>query len=86
MAEAFRQLNNLTKWRQTIEFLVSYQDRSGGIFASSDEKLETGFGTLVYKKTENWAYYRRLHVGATAWFVLALSGVNPFWLGDDSAF
>jgi len=34
---------------------------------------------------EEWLYYRRLHVGATAWFALAEMNRNPFWsLGDAS--
>jgi hypothetical protein len=28
---------------------------------------------------EPWFYFNRLHVGATAWMVLAETGVNPFW-------
>lgn len=40
-----------------------------GLAASSRDALTTGF---------NFRYYRRLHVGATAWNVFAQLGFNPF--------
>lgn len=42
-----------------------------GIVAASSDGLDTGFGDL---------YYSSLHTGATAWYLLALSGYNPFQL------
>jgi hypothetical protein len=27
-----------------------------------------------------WIYPRRLHIGATSWYLFARYGVNPFWL------
>ena len=42
-----------------------------GIVAAPCDGLTTGFG---------WHYFNRLHVGATAWFVFAELGVNPFWM------
>jgi hypothetical protein len=42
-----------------------------GIVAASSDGLDTGFGDL---------YYASLHTGATAWYLLAASGVNPFVL------
>lgn len=43
-----------------------------GIVAASSDGLDTGFGDL---------YYASLHTGATAWYLLALTGSNPFRLG-----
>jgi len=45
-----------------------------GIVAASSDGLDTGFGDL---------YYSSLHTGATAWYLLALSGYNPFRLVAD---
>jgi len=42
-----------------------------GLVAATPGPLTTGF---------DWLYFRRLHIGATAWFALALSGHNPFLL------
>ncbi|MBG0566992.1 hypothetical protein [Actinoplanes aureus] len=42
-----------------------------GIPAASSDGLDTGFGDL---------YYASLHTGATAWFLLAALGSNPFRL------
>ena len=40
-----------------------------GIVAASSDGLDTGYGDL---------YHSSLHTGATAWYLLALSGYNPF--------
>ncbi|TDD62189.1 hypothetical protein E1263_04750 [Kribbella antibiotica] len=42
-----------------------------GIVAASSDGLDTGFGDL---------YYASLHTGATAWYLLAAQGTNPFVL------
>lgn len=51
-----------------------------GIVAASYDGLTTGF-TLTTTGTDNedWLYYNRLHVGATAWFIFAERGYNPYW-------
>lgn len=45
-----------------------------GITATSTDGLDSGFGDL---------YYASLHTGATAWFLLAEAGDNPFTLPAD---
>ncbi|MDX2399219.1 hypothetical protein [Microbacterium algeriense] len=42
-----------------------------GIVATSNDGLDSGFGDL---------YYASLHTGATAWYLLAATGDNPFRL------
>ncbi|ADB33115.1 conserved hypothetical protein [Kribbella flavida DSM 17836] len=42
-----------------------------GIVSASSDGLDTGFGDL---------YYAALHTGATAWYLLAATGANPFTL------
>lgn len=44
-----------------------------GIVATSTDGLDSGFGDL---------YYASLHTGATAWYLLAAAGDNPFTLPD----
>ena len=41
-----------------------------GIVAASHDHLSTGF---------DWEYFSRLHVGATAWYLFAEMGYNPYW-------
>lgn len=43
---------------------------AGGIVAASHDGLTTGFG---------FEYFRRLHVGATAWNVFAQLGIDPYY-------
>lgn len=45
-----------------------------GIVATSTDGLDSGFGDL---------YYASLHTGATAWYLLAAAGDNPFSLPVD---
>lgn len=45
-----------------------------GIVATSTDGLDSGFGDL---------YYASLHTGATAWYLLAEAGDNPFTLPSD---
>ncbi|CAA9388308.1 MAG: hypothetical protein AVDCRST_MAG35-261 [uncultured Quadrisphaera sp.] len=42
-----------------------------GLVAASSDGLDTGFGDL---------YYASLHTGATAWYLMAAKGYNPFRL------
>ena len=57
-----------------------------GIYAAWNERAWTGyrkyFGLTIDGEAvqENWNYAVRPHVGATAWFLLASNGVNPYWL------
>jgi len=41
-----------------------------GIVAASHDGVTTGF---------SWEYFSRLHIGATAWYILAEQGFNPYW-------
>jgi len=58
-----------------LEKLQAYApgDDGAGIVAAPADGLTTGYG---------YPYNRRLHVGATAWFLLAELGVNPLAGGE----
>ncbi len=75
LALAFRHAGQEGKWRALLNLLRSARDPSGGLPAASRDRLTTGFFLAT---GEPWYYYNRLHVGATAWLVLAELGVNPF--------
>ncbi len=79
MAVAYHYTGQLDKSKSLISMLLAAQDASGGIAAVNRDGLTTGFALPT---GEPWLYFNRLHVGATAWMVLAQKGVNPFWLGS----
>ncbi len=70
MASAYFAMGRCKQSDELIKFLSSVQDSSGGMLAADVDGLTTGF---------DWQYFKRLHVGATAWMILAQEGVNPFW-------
>lgn len=72
MATAYRWCGQNAKWQACLLFLQGAQAPDGGLWAADRDGLTTGF---------DWLYFRRLHVGATAWLALAHKSVNPFWLG-----
>jgi hypothetical protein len=80
MAAAFAFNGQKDKQKSVVNFLKASQHTSGGLFASDREVITTGFHM---KDGEPWLYYKRLHVGATAWMALAEKSLNPFWMGSD---
>jgi hypothetical protein len=76
MALAFTHCGQLSKGRDIVDFLRMEQHESGGLRATDREAISTGFHL---QDGTPWLYYNRLHVGATAWMVLAEKQVNPFW-------
>lgn len=79
MAVAYHFTGQIDKSKTLVSVLLAAQDASGGIPAVNQDGLTTGFSLPNGKP---WLYFNRLHVGATAWTVLAEKGVNPFWLGS----
>jgi hypothetical protein len=82
MAVAYQYTNQPEKSKALVSILLAAQDASGGIPAANRDGLTTGF---TLPNGEPWLYFKRLHVGATAWTVLAQKGVNPFWLGSKNS-
>jgi hypothetical protein len=77
MAAAYYYTGRTEKWQTLVTFLKSVQNPSESLPAADRDGLTTGFnlpdGTPLL-------YYYRPHVGATAWFILAQTGKNPFWM------
>ena len=78
LALASRSLGMLDKWETYIESLHKAQatglnSNGKGIPAANCDGLTTGF---------DWEYFARLHVGATAWFLLAELAYNPFCIAQ----
>lgn len=50
----------------------------GYLYATRPQVLSTGLAIGPDSKTDDFLYYRRPHLGATAWAALAALGWNPF--------
>jgi hypothetical protein len=55
---------------------------AGALPAASRCGLTTGFSRTLNGKTLPWVYTNWPHIGATAWFIFAALGVNPYFVGD----
>jgi hypothetical protein len=86
MAAAYYLTGHEDRRQRILSYLKQAQFITGGIHATDDDRircsptnkfcgLTTGF---TLNNGEPWLYFRRLHVGATAWQALAEQGVNPF--------
>ncbi len=71
MAAAYQQVGQQEKANDLFVLIEAAQTSTGSIPSASIDELTTGFGGY---------YYKRGHVGATAWYVLAKLGTNPFWV------
>jgi hypothetical protein len=70
-----------TKAAPLLKTLDVAQLPSGALPAASVDGLTTGFYiTPPTGKPVPWTYPRRGHIGATAWYLFAKAGVNPFWM------
>jgi hypothetical protein len=83
MAVALQLMGHQQDFEQALACLHDGQDSlSGGMYAADEDQITTGFYTDT---GEPWLYYRRLHVGATAWMVLVEQCMNPFWMSRGSS-
>ena len=61
-----------------LEGLAGHVSASGFLFATREPRVTTGLAIGPTSTTDDLFYYRRPHLGATAWGVLAALGWNPF--------
>ncbi len=81
MAAVYASLGRTSQTAEILSHIRSAQHASGGVFATDRAEVTTGFYT---QGGDEWLYYQRLHVGATAWFALAEMNRNPFWMRGDA--
>lgn len=75
MALAYSNLKENNKAEQYLQQLRNAQTTANhnngkGIVAACHDGVSTGL---------NWVYLNRLHIGATAWYILAELGYNPYY-------
>jgi hypothetical protein len=72
MAVVYAFLGEKDNYNHAIEMIEKEHKRDirGGINSACRDNLTTGF---------DWKYFRRLHTGATVWYIFAKLGINPYW-------
>ena len=71
MSVAYNIVGERNKAGGLVDLIEKAQLPSGAIPAASKDGLTTGF---------DWRYFHRGHLGATAWYLFAKLGVNPYWI------
>jgi hypothetical protein len=77
-ALAYRIAGERDKGERLIASLQADQAASGLLMATRSDRVSTGLSIDPTKTEPDFFYYRRPHIGATAWAVLAAQGWNPF--------
>jgi len=77
-ALAYRITGDLRAVDRLLGSLVSDQTASGLLNATRNPQLTTGLSIDPTSSVPDFLYFRRPHLGATAWAVLAATGWNPF--------
>jgi hypothetical protein len=77
-ALAYRINGDATQSNRLLAGLKADQTRSGLLNASRAARLTTGLSIDPTDTVPDFFYYRRPHLGATAWAILAEAGWNPF--------
>ncbi|WP_375781209.1 hypothetical protein ACE103_29745 [Bradyrhizobium sp. ma5] len=77
-ALAYRITGDLPAVDRLLGSLASDQTASGLLNATRKPQLTTGLSIDPTSSVPDFLYFRRPHLGATAWAVLAATGWNPF--------
>ena len=78
VALAYRINGNASAGDQLVRTLEPDKTASGFLNATRSPRLTTGLSIDPTGSIPNFFYYRRPHLGATAWAALAATGWNPF--------
>jgi len=81
MASALYQAGRRDQADEIVNWLRVVRMPSGAVAATDRDRVTTGF---QLSDGNPWLYFRRPHIGATSWLLLAERRVNPFWLGCKS--
>lgn len=76
-ALTYRAVGRMDKAQPLLDLLAGQFAPGGLIWATSVPRLTTGLALGPDSTTADFVYWRRPHLGATAWAVLAATGWNP---------
>ncbi|WP_440221955.1 hypothetical protein ACQQ2N_12760 [Dokdonella sp. MW10] len=79
-ALVYRVLGDDAKARRALALVAEATSPGGFVYATREASLTTGLAIGPDSTTADFLYYRRPHLGATAWAILAATGSNPFAL------
>ena len=71
-------LGDETRRRSLLATAAGLAAPSGYLYATGSGRITTGIAIGPGSTSEDFYYYHRPHLGATAWAVLAEAGFNPF--------
>jgi hypothetical protein len=77
-ALTYRALGRRSEAERLLTTLGRQVSPSGFLFATDVDRLTTGIAIGPASTVPDFYYFRRPHLGATAWGVLAATGWNPF--------
>ncbi len=77
-ALVYRMLGDDAKARSALALVAEATSPGGFVYATREASLTTGLAIGPDSTTADFLYYRRPHLGATAWAILAATGSNPF--------
>jgi hypothetical protein len=77
-ALAYRIADDPAKSRQLLSMLEADRTRSGFLNASRTAQISTGLSIDPTRTEADFFYFKRPHLGATAWAALAAMAWNPF--------
>lgn len=77
-ALAYRLVGRMDEVRRLLGELDKEWSEGGYLYATRQPRITTGLAIGPDSTSDDFYYYRRPHLGATAWAVLAARGWNPF--------
>jgi hypothetical protein len=77
-ALTLRLLGRTSEGWELLDGLAAQISPSAYLYATREPRVSTGLKIGSASNEADFFYYRRPHLGATAWAVLAATGWNPF--------
>lgn len=74
----YRVLGRQSEAGALLDTISAESSPSGWLYATREARLSTGLMIGPWSTENDFFYFRRPHLGATAWAVLAATGRNPF--------
>lgn len=80
-ALVYRRLGRMRDADALLTTIATQISSAGYVYATREPRITTGLAVGSDSVSADFYYYRRPHLGATAWAVLAAKGWNPFASG-----